>query len=457
MIPANSEHARLGPSNPRWVHCPGSIREEAAYPDIASEAAIDGTGSHLLLEMCLNNGVRAEQYEGATIGENHRDKPNGWHVTRDRIERVQMCLDYVFARVKHLEKEYPGSRVVVSAEARANPGVVFGRDDWWGTCDITIKVINTHKRCMFMEVVDYKDGRMYVQAKENTQTTGYLFGQLKDYIIDPDTNTFAPARVSSECKMTIVQPKTHPVVRSEDITPEDLIARAQWLAECAIKTNAPDAPLVADGKGGKGYCKWCKHKQNCEALKAQESEEIEEMSTELSTLNGVSLFSGGIPALDNIEEIPSADLAKLCDAQPMIDAMFKKALDEIERRVIAEPNSVPGYAMVPGNGANVWAQSEEETIKALKGRRLKMTEIAPPTLASPAQILKSKNLKDEQKKKISLDLIVYMPSKKMSLKRVAVDHDKPKITNEEMFGEVSFLEPPALDFMAPPEKELSFL
>ena len=47
-----SAHARLGPSNPRWTKCPGSVREEMFYIDIPGEAAIDGTGSHLLLEMC---------------------------------------------------------------------------------------------------------------------------------------------------------------------------------------------------------------------------------------------------------------------------------------------------------------------------------------------------------------------------------------------------------------------
>ena len=66
-----SSHARLSPSNTRWPKCPGSVREEAAYPDVSGEAAIDGTGSHLLLELCLQNGVRAATYDGQIIGANH--------------------------------------------------------------------------------------------------------------------------------------------------------------------------------------------------------------------------------------------------------------------------------------------------------------------------------------------------------------------------------------------------
>ena len=59
-----STHARLAPSNHRWPHCAGSVREEERYPDIAGEAAIDGTGSHLLLEYSLMHNVPASAYIG---------------------------------------------------------------------------------------------------------------------------------------------------------------------------------------------------------------------------------------------------------------------------------------------------------------------------------------------------------------------------------------------------------
>ena len=77
-------HARLGPSNPRWRACPGSVREEAVYQNISGAAAIDGTGSHLLLEMCLENGVDAMAYDMQIIGANHHDMPMGWMVEPGR-------------------------------------------------------------------------------------------------------------------------------------------------------------------------------------------------------------------------------------------------------------------------------------------------------------------------------------------------------------------------------------
>jgi len=51
----STTHAKLSPSKRhRWGACPGSVREEAAYPeDRSGPAAIDGTHSHTLLEHCV--------------------------------------------------------------------------------------------------------------------------------------------------------------------------------------------------------------------------------------------------------------------------------------------------------------------------------------------------------------------------------------------------------------------
>ena len=48
-------HQTRSPSKAyRYLACPGSIREEAAYPDPPSgPGAIDGTHSHTLLEHCI--------------------------------------------------------------------------------------------------------------------------------------------------------------------------------------------------------------------------------------------------------------------------------------------------------------------------------------------------------------------------------------------------------------------
>ena len=140
----SESHARLSPSNLRWPLCPGSVREEANYTDVAGDAAIDGTGSHLLLEKCITEGVTPNFYEGKIIGANHHDKPSGWLVAQDRIDRVQMALNYINRRRGELVKEYPHGKIKVEAESRSNPGARYDRDDWQGTCDITITVTHVN-------------------------------------------------------------------------------------------------------------------------------------------------------------------------------------------------------------------------------------------------------------------------------------------------------------------------
>lgn len=412
-------HARLGPSNDRWPKCAPSVREEAAYPDISGDAAIDGTGSHELLEMCLKNGVRAEVYDGQLIGVGHPDRPLGWLVGPDRIARVQMCLDYVERRVNELKADYPMAKVVVESESKADPGGAFGRDDWWGTVDITITVFTPDVDYpRFIEVIDYKDGRGWVHVPGNTQLLAYLFGKIRPHVASgPDkVRPFRPERVGG-VRMTIVQPKTSPVVRYEEPTVSELIREAEALARAADRTDDPDAPLIP-GK----HCKWCKHKPNCNAESEQSLATVKTMSNDVIATDGQSLFELVGKVLGDVAGLDNEKLAQLADARAGLESAFDKVEEEIQRR-IELGDSVPGYAMAPGRGSNVWNAPEEDIVKSLKGRKLKLADIYPPKLASPAQILKSDKLTDAQKERIQKDLVAHKAGK-LTLKKVKRDQQE---------------------------------
>lgn len=398
-------HARLGPSNHRWPHCPGSVRVEAQYPDIAGAAAIDGTGSHLLLELCLRNNCRAEAYDGHIIGANHEENPSGWMVAPDRIERVQMCLDYISRRVAELKLAYPGTgcTVEVLAESESYPGHRFGRDDWWGTVDITIVVKDHNGLLMFIEVCDYKDGRGWVHSENNSQLLGYMCGKLHK-----GANPKRPIPV----RMSIVQPKTNRAVRYQDANSVELDSQFIALNDAASRTDDPDAPLVA-GK----HCQWCKHKPNCEAEASQSIGVLIMTTNNISPSNGNSLFELVNEMLGDITAVPADKLIRLADAREGIVAVFDKVEAEIQRR-IESGDSVEGYAMLPGNGSNRWSAEEEEIVKMLKARRLKNEDIYPKKLISPAQVLKLGTLTKEQKEKIQKQYIIYVPSNKMMLTKV---------------------------------------
>lgn len=411
-----SNHARLGPSNHRWPHCPGSVREEAAYPDIAGDAAIDGTGSHLLLEMCLNHGEDASFFLDSLIGVNDVEKPGGWMVDIERAARVQMCLDYIERRVTELELEYLDADISVEAETRSNPGTAFDRDDWWGTVDVTITVKHSDV-VKFIEVVDYKDGRGWVHAERNSQLVSYLGGKIASV-----------ASFDAEVvRTTIVQPKTQPPIRYWDTTPLDLMTELNKLAVAAAATDAPDAPLVA-GK----HCTWCKHKPNC----TKQTEGSVEIVKEMTNMRDIDVFS------ENPANLPTEKLSKLMSAKEGIMVAFDKIEEEIKNR-IEKGENVPGWAMLPGNSRRIWNTTDDEIAKALRGRRMKDSDIYIRSLISPAQCLKLPNsvLTERQKETIERELITNLAGK-LTLKKVSKKEQKEA---KELFADV--VQPQTISFL----------
>ena len=443
-----SEHSRLSPSNKRWPHCPGSVREESVYPDVSGDAAVDGTGSHILLELSLMNNVQAINYDQLVIGTNHDDRPNGWLIDPERCKRVQIALDYVVRRVKELKKLFPGCKVTAQAESKSNPGSFANRDDWWGTCDITIIATNKNEQILFIEVVDYKDGRGYVSEKWNTQLIAYLFGKIFE---NSDGNM--PA---FSMRMTIIQPKTGTPIRymcstrpDDGLNKDSLMGKVNWLIECAAATDDPNAPLVS-GK----HCQWCKHNPKrggtCTASTEKSMEVMNTMTNDIVVSgNNDGLLEFINKAVSDVKSMSPEQLAKVADAQAGFNAAFSKVLGEIQEK-IESGVKVPGYAMLPGKVSKVWSEPEDVIIKKLKAKKFKKDEIFPFKLVTPAAALKTSHLTDIQKNKISEELISEVAGK-MTLKKVEYDHKEIKDVdkmflgvNEEIIPET--LESPVVSF-----------
>lgn len=427
-----SEHARLSPSNDRWPYCSGSVREEAKYHDVSGDAAIDGTGSHLLLELCVPDNVPASDYNGKIIGVGDEDKPQGWIVDTERCKRVQICLDYVTRRKEELQKQFPGCEITVESESKSNPGFYVKRSDWWGTCDITITV-TLNDVLVFVETVDYKDGRGYVSEKWNNQLIAYLFGKIikknNGNIVIPDIGM----------RMTIVQPKTGTPIRylcstnpDHGLNKESLMSKIDWLTAAADATDDPNAPLVP-GK----HCMWCKHNPKrggtCTALIEESIGGIETMTTDIAVFNKDSgLLDLMVKAVSDIKSISPADLAKIADIKPGFFAVFDNVEKEIQEK-IESGVEVPGYAMVPGNASKKWNEDEEVIVKKLKAKKLKKDQIYPSKLITPAAALSHPDLTDVQKKKIKEELISEIAGKD-TLKKVAYDHKAMKDTGKMFDG-----------------------
>lgn len=383
------QHARLSPSNHRWPHCPGSVREEAAYPDIAGEAAIDGTGSHLLLELCLQDGalLPAQTYLDQVIGEGDEEKPEGWVVDRARAERVQMCLDYVARRqAEHLNSH-------VYAESQSNPGEWLGREDWYGTCDITID----SSAYGWLETVDYKDGRGWVQVEDNTQLISYMAGKLAPYLFDRQGQIDWNKTPIKNVRMTIVQPKTNPVVRYVEMEARELWAKAVEMKHAADKTDDPNAPLIP-GK----HCEWCKHGRasNCDAKNQERIQEVKPM-TELITSGGSDMQQVLDLMISDPKQLTPDQLAAVLDSKSIFTKAFDSVKEEAIRRINEDGATVPGYGIGPGRATRKWAVDEEEMANKFRNAGLKQKEYYVMTLLSPAQMEKHEKLTPTQKSNLS--------------------------------------------------------
>lgn len=424
-----TKHARLSPSNLRWPHCPGSIREEEPYPDVAGEAAIDGTGSHLLLELCLTEDVTPDYFVGRIIGANHEDKPSGWMVEADRAERVMMALNYISRRRKELREQFGTDAVItVESESSSDVGGMFGRKDWRGTCDVTIEV-TLHDKCVFIETIDYKDGRGWVHVEGNTQLISYAGGKIRRWIASGKdlVRPFKPENISHGVRTTIVQPKTNPPVRYHDYSTKEVVDLLCDLSLKASYTDRKDAPLIA-GK----HCQWCKHKPNCTVQSEQSTEVLKTMSEDVKTTEGLSLFELMNDVIKDVANVSSEKLTELADARPGIEALFDQVEKEIQSRIEAG-QEVDGYEMKPGRSSRVWSLSDEEMADVLKARRLKNAEIFPPKLVSPAQVMKLTTLSDTQKKRLEEE---YITVKAGALKLTKTGKRKTESVDE-LFNDVA--------------------
>lgn len=396
-----AKHARLGLSNKRWPHCPGSIREEAHYPNDTNPAAIDGTGTHLGLELCLKESKEPESLLDMRIGVGHKDHPNGWEVKQDRIDRIKVATSYINRRVH--EENFTG----MFTERKVNPGHQFRRNDWWGTSDVILFSDSV------VEVIDYKDGQMWVNEKDNSQLIGNAFGA---YHLCREHNPDADYK---KVRMTIIQPKTSQPIRYVEMTIDELKEEAKKLAEAAAKTDDPDAPLITGD-----WCTWCKHGRagNCSAKIAIATEGIKAMSTDIPVLDQI-IENQIIPA-----EMTEDQLKQIMDAAPLITKMLESVEAEVFER-IESGKEIDGYGIGNGRSSNKWNCDDDMVEKKLKGFRVKKADIYPTKLISPAQALKLDCLTDKQKQKIQDNMIESVPGK---AKVTRVKREKP--TAEQMFG-----------------------
>jgi len=357
-----SDHAKLSPSKrSRWALCPGSIREEAKYPDTGSgPAAADGTHSHTLLEHC----IKAQLADPTDmVGVKMKDHEGEFVVDADRAARVKTAIEYI------RERSMNGMFKVIS-EQRVDPQHLLGRSDLSGTVDC--QIIGPD----WIEIIDYKDGMGVVSAEGNMQLEQYAYGVLAGYKL--------PINVEYPCKtirMTIIQPKLAlkgmKPITSADRDVRDMLTNMGTIIVQAAATDAPDAPLVP----GESQCKFCRAKGSCAALASNVMKEV-----------GIMFQPVVTQTLDVAQQSADKDPTTMSDEQlrQIMEAapLMRQLLDGVEKeslRRLKAGQAVPGLKLVYGKGSREWSLSDEEIAEKLQKMGVPKSSIYETKLVSPAK------------------------------------------------------------------------
>ena len=344
-------HSKLSPSaRHRWGACPGSVREEAKYPEQPSgPAAIDGTHTHTLLEKCIESGNNAEKYIGLVL----KDHDGEFMVDAARAERVQFALDYVAKRKAEL-----GDCEVI-AERRVYPDSLVGRDDMSGTVDIQIHAAD------MVEIIDYKDGMNVVESDGNPQLEQYLVGVAAGL-----------GALPRRYRMTIIQPK----LRNKGLSGISIVEVPSLILSTVTDslkaqgaaTDAPDAPLIP----GESQCKYCAHKGSCSALAGKAMAD-----------SGVVFANLGV-AKQSADKDPhtmtDVQIVEILESAPLLRQLIEGVEVEAQRRLEAG-QSIEGLKLVKGRGSRTWMFDDAEMAEKFRKMGVPKDAIYTTKLISPAQ------------------------------------------------------------------------
>jgi hypothetical protein len=353
-----STHATLSPSKrQRWAACPGSVREEAAYPDERSgAAAIDGTHSHTLLEHCVKAGAADPL---PMVGIKMKDDDGEFIVDAERAQRVKIAIDYI----KQRHAESLGIAQLI-AEQRVDPQWLLSRGDLSGTVDVQIHdPLNE-----VLEIIDYKDGMNDAWDSAILQMEQYAVGALSALkIAKPGRYPFQTVR------MTVIQPKLTlrggQAVRSVDYPVDKVVDEvARTIVIEAAATDRPDAPLVP----GEKQCRYCRAKGGCAALSTKALQVVDTVDITASA------------AEKDPTKMTDDQIVQIMEAAPLLRQMLEGVEKEAQARM-ERGADIPGLKMVNGKGHRAWKLSEDEMAERLRKMGIPKESVYKTTLVSPAQ------------------------------------------------------------------------
>lgn len=341
----NQGHAEVAPSSAaRVVQCPGSLRMEQRFPELAdSETAAEGTAAHWVLEQ----GIAGRMPAAGVLA------PNGRSVTPEMTQGADVAIEQILLDLTpfglglgDLAVEVPVSIPRVHANC-------------WGTPDLRCWVpADRHpQRIATLYLWDYKFGHRPVEAFENHQTVAYAVGALGATKLQD---------AEAQAVLGIIQPRAYHrdgVCRWWKVPFSALRAMVNIYSSAAHEALGPN-PQCHTGP----ECRDCKARHACVAKQRAAYTAVE--------------FSYAPQPLELAGEALGLELTTLSDALERLGARVT-GLQEQASACLQAGGRVPGWSIARGQGRVVWMTPAAPVIAIAQSMGVDVCK--PAELVTPKQ------------------------------------------------------------------------
>lgn len=365
-------HSRLSASaSSRWIACPGSLllieilRANKKIPERSTNAAAErGTAVHYVIEQVLLGNARLRHYLGKSVKADGMER--ALVMTQNDLEAAKRAID----SVEKTRQENPALELFV--EEKFDLSGVYGAE-MGGTSDIVI----LGRRVI--DVRDYKNGRMPVEVKSNSQMRIYALGA---YYSHRDRFNWTKR---TKVRTTIIQPNAHHMdgpIRTEEFTIGDLV---EW--ERGILVPAIDAAVKKNGKNlnlvpGEKQCEWCEAKPFCPAFKKAKPVVVKDPATNLGLIPLTDV--GTLPEPEALSE---EELAFVLENADRVVAFYTAAKKYAAQVLEKNPHAISGFITEPKFG-NRTLTGDRKMLRMFRRNGLKLEdfELSESRMMRPTEI-----------------------------------------------------------------------
>ena len=312
-------HARFAPSSAhRWIACTGSVQANEVYADPPSEAAMEGTAAHWLLEQCLVKGGEPIDYLGRKIVVRDGGVERKFAVTRDMARDVAVGTGFI----RDVAKQPGWSGVEAKIDLSFLAPNTFGTTDLW---HVGIGGVLT--------IADFKYGHVDVRAQGNEQLGLYASGTELHIKQTQVANSPRAGIGIRQFRLCVIQPRSvspGPRVKEWLATPRE-IADLTARAHASVREEAAGATYVQGD-----HCRYCPALGECPATR-----------DELTQLAHLLLSS----------EMTAIDAARILSRKPLLEKVVRRA-EATALDLLLHNQEVPDFKLGTGTKHRQWRDEE---------------------------------------------------------------------------------------------------